>query len=171
MLDRSHKSPGQQVLCRSQRARSVPVAHIPKLGRSESPHGGVWTGEHGAAGTCATYSHRDRCAIVGIGATDFSSDSGRSDLTLATQASLAAIDDAGLRPRDIDGIIRCDHDLVRHNDLAESIGVQNLTYWSTVGPGGVAPCAMVGHAVAAIMSGQATAVLAYRSLNGRSGRR
>jgi acetyl-CoA acetyltransferase len=117
------------------------------------------------------YSHRDRCAIVGIGATDFSTDSGRSDLTLATQASLAAIDDAGLRPRDIDGIVRCDHDLVRHNDLAESIGVQNLTYWSTVGPGGVAPCAMVGHAVAAIMSGQATAVLAYRSLNGRSGRR
>jgi acetyl-CoA acetyltransferase len=117
------------------------------------------------------FGHRDRCAIVGIGATDFSSHSGRSDLTLATQAALAAIDDAGLSVNDIDGIVRCDMDLVRHNDLADSLGIDNLTYWSEVGPGGVAPCAMVGQAVGAILSGQATAVLVFRELNGRSGRR
>ena len=117
------------------------------------------------------YSHRDRCAIVGIGATDFSSDSGRSDLTLATQAALAAIDDAGLVPADIDGIVRCDMDTVRHNDLADSLGITELTYWSEVGPGGVAPCGMVGQAVGAILSGQATAVLVFRELNGRSGQR
>jgi acetyl-CoA acetyltransferase len=68
------------------------------------------------------YSHRDRCAIVGIGATDFSRNSGRSDLTLATQAALAALDDAALAPADVDGIVRCDMDLVRHNDLADSLG-------------------------------------------------
>src|SRR6185369_12075543 len=50
------------------------------------------------------FSHRDRCAIVGIGATEYSRDAGRSDLTLATQAALAAIEDAGLAPGDIDGI-------------------------------------------------------------------
>ena len=33
-----------------------------------------------------TFQHRDRCAISGIGWTDFSRDSGRSELTLATQA-------------------------------------------------------------------------------------
>jgi len=115
--------------------------------------------------------HRDRCAIVGIGATDFSRDSGRSDLTLATQAALAAIEDAGLMPTDIDGIVRCDTDTVRHNDLADSLGIRDLTYWSEVGPGGVAPCAMVGQAVGAILSGQATTVLVFRELNGRSGRR
>jgi acetyl-CoA acetyltransferase len=113
--------------------------------------------------------HRDRCAIAGIGATDFSRRSGRSDLTLALQASMAALDDAGLTPADVDGIVRCDHDLVRHNDLAEGLGVRNLTFWGEVGPGGVAPCAMIGQAVGAIVSGQATTVLAYRSLNGRSG--
>uniref|UniRef100_UPI001EF5D2C5 thiolase C-terminal domain-containing protein n=1 Tax=Frankia sp. CiP3 TaxID=2880971 RepID=UPI001EF5D2C5 len=113
----------------------------------------------------------DRCAIAGIGATDYSRDSGRSDLTLATQAALAALDDAGLSPADIDGIVRCDMDTVLHSDLADSLGIDNLTYWSQVGPGGVAPCAMVGQAVGAILSGQATAVLVFREINGRSGRR
>jgi acetyl-CoA acetyltransferase len=117
------------------------------------------------------FDHRDRCAIVGIGATDFSRNSGRSNLTLATQAAVAAIDDAGLSVKDIDGIVRCDMDLVRHNDLADALGIDNLTYWSEVGPGGVAPCAMVGQAVGAILSGQATAVLVFRQLNGRSGGR
>jgi acetyl-CoA acetyltransferase len=115
--------------------------------------------------------HRDRCAIVGIGQTDYSRCSGRSDLTLATQAALAAIDDAGLEPEEIDGIVRCDMDTVYHHDLIESAGLPNITYWSEVGPGGVAPAAMVGQAVGAILSGQATNVLVFRELNGRSGRR
>lgn len=115
--------------------------------------------------------HRDRCAIVGIGATEFSRDSGRSDLTLAMEASLAAIADAGLRPSDIDGIVKCDSDLVRESALAHGIGVRNLTFWASTGPGGVAPCAQIGIAIGAILSGQASSVLVFRSLNGRSGRR
>ena len=118
-----------------------------------------------------SFSHRGKCAIVGIGATDFSRNSGRSDLTLATQAALAAIDDAGLTPADIDGIVRCDMDTVRPNDLAHALGIPQLTYWSDVGPGGVAPPAMIAQAVAAILSGLATTVLCFRELNGRSGRR
>jgi acetyl-CoA acetyltransferase len=119
----------------------------------------------------ATYEHRDRCAIVGIGATDFSKASGRSDLTLATQAALAAIDDAGLVPADIDGIVRCSHDTVLQSDLADALGIPTITYWSDVGPGGVAPAGMIGQAVGAILSGQATSVLVFRELNGRSGAR
>ncbi|GAA2454407.1 lipid-transfer protein [Actinomadura vinacea] len=117
-----------------------------------------------------TFSHRDRCAIVGIGATEFSKDSGRSELSLATEAAKAALADAGLTPADVDGLVKCDHDLVSINALADSLGAE-LSYWSEVGPGGVAPCAMVGQAVAAIVSGQASTVVVYRSLNGRSGRR
>jgi acetyl-CoA acetyltransferase len=114
-------------------------------------------------------THRDRCAIVGIGSTDFTRASGRSELSLATQASLAALADAGLTAADVDGIIRCDMDNVRGNDLAHSLGIRDLSYLGENGPGGAAPCAMVGQAVGAILSGQASTVLVFRSLNGRSG--
>lgn len=113
--------------------------------------------------------HRDRCSVVGIGTTDFSKSSGRSVLTLATEASTRAIADAGLKPEDIDGIIRCDFDVVTHSELATSLGLANLTYWSAHGPGGSAPCSMMASAVGAILSGQAKHVLVYRSMNGRSG--
>ena len=115
------------------------------------------------------YDHRDRCAIIGIGSTEFSKYSGRSDLSLATEAALVACADAGITADQIDGIVRCDRDLVRHTDLIESLGLPDLAYWGEVGPGGTAPCAMIGQAVGAILSGQATTVLAFRALNGRSG--
>jgi acetyl-CoA acetyltransferase len=115
--------------------------------------------------------HRDRCAIVGIGATEYSSASGRSVLTLATEAAQAAITDAGLTQRDVDGIVRSEHDEVLPNALSDALGLDGLTYWASVGTGGGAPCGMIGQAIGAILSGQAASVLVYRSLNGRSGRR
>lgn len=117
------------------------------------------------------WQHQDKTAVVGIGATEFSKSSGRSELTLATEACLAALGDAGLSVADVDGVVRCDHDNVSPQSLAESLGVPDLTYWGEVGSGGAAPCAMVGQAVAAVLSGLATTVLVYRSLNGRSGAR
>jgi acetyl-CoA acetyltransferase len=116
-------------------------------------------------------THRDLCAIAGIGVSEFSKDSKCSELSLATRASLAAINDAGLRASDIDGVLRSDYDTVAHNDLADVLGMANITYWGQSGPGGIAPCSLIGQAVGAIVSGQATAVLVFRSLNGRSGQR
>jgi len=115
--------------------------------------------------------HRDAGAIVGIGATDFSRCSGRSELTLAVEASLAAIADAGLSTRDIDGIVKCDMDFVAHNDLAHALGLPELSYWGETGTGGGAPCGMVGQAIGAVLSGQADNVLVFRSINGRTGTR
>ena len=86
--------------------------------------------------TTTEYTHRDKCAIAGIGATDFSRDSGRTELSLATEASLAALADAGLTAADVDGIIRCDMDNVRGNDLAHSLGIRDLTYIGENGPAG-----------------------------------
>lgn len=113
--------------------------------------------------------HRDRCAVVGLGRTEYSRESGRSVLSLAAEASLEAIADAGLVPGDIDGIVRCDVDVVTHNELANCLNLPNLSYWGASGPGGSAPSGMMAQAVGAVLSGQAKHVLVYRSLNGRSG--
>ncbi|KOS55871.1 thiolase C-terminal domain-containing protein [Rhodococcus rhodochrous] len=114
---------------------------------------------------------RDACAIAGIGTTEYSRDSGVSVTALAVEAASNALADAGMTPADVDGIVRNDMDLVSCAALADGLGVPNLTYWGEAGPGGSGPAAMVAQAVAAIMSGQATTVVVFRSLNGRSGRR
>jgi len=111
---------------------------------------------------------RDRTSIVGIGRTEFSKDSGRSELTLACEASRAAIADAGLSVSDIDGVVRCDMDHVTPSAIVGALGISNLSYVAELGIGGSAPCGMVGLAAMAIISGQASAVLVYRALNGRS---
>jgi len=117
------------------------------------------------------FAGRDKCAVVGIGQTAFSRDSGRSVLSLASEAALKAIADAGLTVDDIDGIVRCEQDTVTPYSLAAALGAKNLAYWADTGPGGVAPCMMMGLAMGAVMSGQAKAVVAFRSLNGRSEQR
>jgi acetyl-CoA acetyltransferase len=89
-------------------------------------------------------------------------------LSLATEASLKAIADAGLTVDDIDGVVRCEQDTVRPYTLAAALGMKTLNYWGDTGPGGVAPCMMMGLAMGAVLTGQAKAVLAFRSLNGRS---
>ena len=45
-----------------------------------------------------------KSAIVGIGATEFSKRSGRSEMRLAVEAVLAACADAGIGPFEVDGI-------------------------------------------------------------------
>ena len=44
-------------------------------------------------------------AIAGIGATEFSKASGRSELRLAVEAVDAALKDAGLKPADVQGMV------------------------------------------------------------------
>jgi acetyl-CoA acetyltransferase len=114
------------------------------------------------------FAGRDKTAVVGIGQTAFTRDSGRSVLSLATEASLAALADAGLTVDDVDGIVRCEQDTVTPYTLGAALGVNNLAFWGDTGPGGVAPCMMMGLAMGAVLSGQAKTVLAFRSLNGRS---
>jgi len=111
---------------------------------------------------------RDRCAIAGIGLTEFSRDSGRSELALATEAARAAIADAGLSPDQIDGLVRCHMDRTSAAAMAGALALPEVGFAADVGVGGGAPCAMIGVAAAAILSGQARHVLVWRALNGRS---
>jgi acetyl-CoA acetyltransferase len=113
----------------------------------------------------------NRTAIVGIGQTEFSKNSGRSELQLALEASKAALDDAGLSPADIDGTVTFHQDTNEESDVARHLGIRELR-WSarTIGGGGGAS-ATVQLAAAAVASGAANAVLIYRAFNERSGQR
>src|SRR5436190_7592587 len=118
----------------------------------------------------ATSLH-NKAAIVGIGQTEFSKNSGRSELQLASEAARAAIEDAGLQPADIDGTVTFTADSNDELALMRSVGIPRLRWTSRTPFGGGGASATVEHAAAAVASGAANAVLIYRAFNERSGRR
>ncbi|AJF66254.1 lipid-transfer protein [Streptomyces vietnamensis] len=112
-----------------------------------------------------------RAAVVGIGATEFSKDSGRSELSLAVEAVRAALDDAGLTPADVDGLVTFTMDTNPEITVAQASGIGELSFFSRVHYGGGAACATVQQAALAVASGIAEVVVCYRAFNERSGRR
>ena len=110
-------------------------------------------------------------AIAGIGATEFSKDSGRSELRLAAEATLAALADAGLDPSDVDGLVTFTMDSTAEIALARELGLGDLRFFGQVSYGGGAACGCVLQAVLAVAAGIADVVVCYRALNERSGRR
>jgi acetyl-CoA acetyltransferase len=110
-------------------------------------------------------------AVVGIGQTEFSKDSDRSELQLAAEAVRAAISDAGLEPTDVDGLVTFVEDTNDPLQVMRSVGIQNLRWLSRTPYGGGGSSATIQHAAAAVISGAADVVAVYRAFNERSGRR
>ncbi len=113
----------------------------------------------------------DQAVIVGIGQTDFSKNSGRSELQLAAECVKAAIADAGLRPSDIDGMTSFTLDSSDETELARCLGCGELSFFSRIGYGGGAAVSIVQQAAMAVATGAARTVVGWRALNGRSGQR
>jgi acetyl-CoA acetyltransferase len=118
-----------------------------------------------------THPLRDRAAIVGIGQTEFSKNSGRSELQLACEAVKAALDDAGLEPADVDGMVTFTMDSNDEIEVARAVGIGDLTFFSRVPHGGGAAIGVIEQAVMAVATGVAHTVVVYRAFNERSGRR
>lgn len=118
-----------------------------------------------------TTALRDRAAIVGIGQTEFSKHSGRSELQLACEAVKAALDDAGLSPADVDGLTTFTMDSNDEIEVARAVGIGDLTFFSRVPYGGGAAIGVLQQAVMAVATGVAETVVVYRAFNERSGRR
>jgi len=113
----------------------------------------------------------NRAAIAGVGATEFSKDSGRSELQLAAEAILAALVDAGLRPEDVNGLVTYTIDASADIDVARTLGIPELTFFSRTPHSGGAVGATILQAAMAVATGVADVVVCYRAMNERSGRR
>jgi acetyl-CoA acetyltransferase len=111
-------------------------------------------------------------AIVGIGRTEYSRKSGRTPRAMAVEAARGAINDAGLTPKDVDGMITFHvNDSCFPQDVAWGLGVDQLSWANAVLGGGNLVADQVATAAAVIEAGLCQAVIVYRSLNGRSGYR
>ena len=109
----------------------------------------------------------NKAAIVGIGSTVFSKDSGRTELDMAAEAILAALDEAGLVPDDIDGIVTHTDDSSDEIAIARTLGIDNLTFFGQCRWDG-AGCAMIMRAAIGVAAGMANYVVVCRSVNGAS---
>src|SRR4030042_4215313 len=115
------------------------------------------------------YPLKNKAAIVGIGLTEFSANAGRSEERLAVEASWKAIEDAGLKPEDIDGMVKLTQDGTREVVLASDLGIKNLRFFAEPWWGGGQAMATIGLVALAVAPGQGTNVLCWRAMCGRSG--
>jgi len=119
-------------------------------------------------------SLRGRVAVVGIGETKYYRHGASPDpeFKLALKAILAACEDAGLDPREIDGFSSYGDDRSEASRLAAALGTNRLrTATMQWGGGGGGCCAAVANAAASIVAGLADCVVVFRSLaQGQYGR-
>jgi acetyl-CoA acetyltransferase len=114
------------------------------------------------------FSISGRCAIAGLGATEFSKNSGRTEIRLAMEATLQALADAGIDPSEVDGFSSYSVDKVPEYEIARLLGAKDIKFFSQVPHGGGAACAPVLHAAMAVATGIAKTVVVYRAMNERS---
>ncbi len=114
---------------------------------------------------------KDAAAIVGIGETPFAKQLEGSEKRLACQAILAALDDAGIEPSEVDGLASYTMETSDEVEIAKNLGVGDVTFFSQVGYGGGAGPATVGHLAMAIATGQCRVGVAWRSRKRGSGQR
>ena len=114
---------------------------------------------------------RDQAAIVGIGQTEFSKESGRTELQLACESVLAAITDAGLTPANVDGLVTFTLDTSEEMEVARNVGIPSLSMFARIPYGGGASAGTVMQAAMAVATGVADVVVCYRAFNERSGMR
>ena len=114
---------------------------------------------------------KDKAAIVGVGHTEYSKDSGRSEMSLAVEAIASAVADAGLKPSDIDGIAKFSMDNNDPVNLAANLGIGALRFFAEAPwGGGGGPVGSVLLGAMAVATGMANCVVAFRAMNERSGR-
>ncbi len=106
---------------------------------------------------------KDQTAIVGIGQTPFAKSLPGSELSMACEAVRAALGDAAIDPSEVDGLASYTLEPNAEVEIARNLGMGDVTWFSQVGYGGGAGCAVVGQAAMAVATGQARVAVAWRS--------
>ncbi|MCU1454712.1 MAG: hypothetical protein JWN46_2858 [Acidimicrobiales bacterium] len=94
----------------------------------------------------------DRAAIIGIGYSDISRNSGTGPGTLIARAARAAILDSGVAKEDIDGVVGVygsDSPTVWPGYVVDSLGLPNVTWWDTAQPPSIVGLSSAAQAVLA----------------------
>ncbi|MDB5445451.1 MAG: putative nonspecific lipid-transfer protein, partial [Phenylobacterium sp.] len=111
-------------------------------------------------------SLKDKCAVVGVGSTQYwkrGQSAPETELSMACTAILGALDDAGLTVKDLDGFAiyssSCDPATV-----GATLGIDELRFAATITSGGGGCAGQLGLAAAAIQSGQAECVVSLMTL-------
>jgi acetyl-CoA acetyltransferase len=116
---------------------------------------------------------KDTCAIVGVGETKFGTLPGITDYGLITEACKKAIEDAGLKNTDIDGLLaqQLYHGTAMWytNWIGQRMGLK-LRYTTDIDLGGATPVSTVQLAVMAINAGLCNNVLCVYGESSRSWR-
>jgi acetyl-CoA acetyltransferase len=104
-------------------------------------------------------SLRDQACVSGIGETVYVRGSSSSAFELQIESSLSAIADAGLSPKDIDGIIPIGIVSGTADDFIENFGMPDLRFSALIPHGGASPVMALQCAAAAVATGACNHVL------------
>src|SRR5215475_13223015 len=111
---------------------------------------------------------RDKYAIIGVGETSYTRGSGMTTRALGSWAVRNAIEDAGLKASDVDGMLSYQSgDSTFGPFIAGDLGIR-LNFYMDVFGGGSSTEALIGMAMGVIEAGMCKAVVIFRAMNGYS---
>ena len=102
---------------------------------------------------------RDKACVSGIGETAYMRGSTKTAFELQIESSLNAIGDAGLTPKEIDGVIPIGIVSGTADDFIENFGIPDLRFSALIPHGGASPVMALQCAAAAVASGVCNHVL------------
>lgn len=108
---------------------------------------------------------RRQAAVAGIAALPYSKNIGMTERESGSKAILAALEDAGLSSRDVDGLFRCSWEATTEMEMARILGLDGLRVFGCQDYGGGAGPPIVAQAAMAIECGVADVVVAWRARN------
>lgn len=95
----------------------------------------------------------DKACVSGVGETRYERGSTKTAFELQIEASLRAITDAGLTPKDVDGVIPIGIVSGTAEDFVDNFGIPDLRFSALIPHGGASPAIALQTAVAVIAGG------------------